>query len=311
MRGRNAKIAAAAAGLVLAAGGVATAASVTVALGPTGPQPAVLTADWGDTLAFVNNDTVAHGLTVSREGLAGGQVPPGGTITGVVTARAGSYQFHQTGTKSYAGTVEVTAGGTVTLKVRSTDLLYGQRVAFSGVATKPGTPVVLEERLLGDATWQDAATVTSDSAGAFAATIPLARGAKLRATIDAGQVRSGQIDIAVAPRLTLAPSTHRAKAGHVVGLRARLEPVASARRVTLLACTPQVGRWQPIATARTTAAGTASFRWKAAAGKTLLRASVGRKDAAQGFAPRESARIAVTGVGPLPAAKHHRPRRAC
>lgn len=310
MRGRKAQIAAAAAGLLLAAGGVATAATVTVALGPNGPQPAELTADWGDTLAFVNNDTVAHGVTASRGDLVGGQVPPGGTITGVVTARAGSYQFRQTGAKSFAGTLEVTAEGTVSLKVRATDLLFGQRVAFSGVSTKPGTPVVLEERLLGDATWHDAATVTSGPDGSFAATIPLERGAKLRATIDGGQVRSGQLSISVAPRLTL-KAPHRTTAGHRISLRARLTPRGAARRVSLLACTPGVGRWSPVASAATTAAGTASFRWKAPAGKTLLRASVSRKDAAEGYAPRASARVSVTAAGPLPRVKHHRAPRAC
>ncbi len=311
MRGRRAQIAALVAGLLLAAGGVAAAATVTVALGPSGPQPGAVTVDWGDTLAFVNNDSVAHGVTVSRDGLVSGSVPPGATLAGVVTAKAGTYQFHQTGSKSFPGSVEVTAGGTVSLKVRSTDLLFGQRVAFSGVATKPGTPVVVEERLLGDASWHDAATVTSGEDGTFAATIPLARGAKLRASIDAGQVRSGQLTVSVAPRLTLTAAAHRTTAGQKIAFHARLTPHGAARRVSLLACTASVGRWQPIATAATSAAGTASFRWKAAAGKTLFRASVSRKDAAQGFSPRESASVAVTAAGPLPRAKHHRARRAC
>ena len=310
MRGRKAQIAAVAAGLLLAAGGVATAATVTVALGPNGPQPAALTADWGDTLAFVNNDTVAHGITSSRGDLVGGQVPPGGTITGVVTARAGSYQFRQTGTKNFSGTLEVTAAGTVSLKVRSTDLLFGQRVVFSGVSTKPGTPVVLEERLAGDATWQDAATLTAGPDGSFAASIPLERGAKLRATIDGGQVRSGQLSISVAPRLTL-DGPRRTTAGHRIALRARVTPRGAAHRVTLLACTPGVGRWSPVSTVAASAAGTASFHWKAPAGKTFLRASVTRKNAAQGFGPRASARISVTASGPLPRVKHHRAPRAC
>jgi plastocyanin len=311
MTSRKRQFAFAAVVVVLAAVGIASAATLTVGLGATGPQPADITVDWGDTVAFVNNDTVAHGIASSRSDLSSGLVAPGGTTTAVVTARAGSYQYRQTGSKNLSGTVEVTASGRVTLVIRVADLLYGQRLSLNGVATKGSTPVIVEERAIGDAQWTPTATLTSGEDGTYAATLSLARSAKLRATIDGGQIRSGQVTVRVAPRLSFRAAAHRTHVGHTVVLRAALTPPGAARRVTFLECAASVGRWQTAGTARTTSVGVASLRWRALPGKTLLRASIGRKDAEQGFAPGESAQVAVTGAGAVAAPKHDRPHGSC
>ena len=57
------------AGAALFGVGVALADSAaTVSLTSTGPQPATVTINWGDTVAFVNVDSVAHSLSSTVTG---------------------------------------------------------------------------------------------------------------------------------------------------------------------------------------------------------------------------------------------------
>src|SRR5262249_26927426 len=48
------------------AAGVASAATLTVTLGSTGPQPKTTTVGWGDTVTFTNADSVAHVITAAK-----------------------------------------------------------------------------------------------------------------------------------------------------------------------------------------------------------------------------------------------------
>ena len=75
--------------------------------------------EWGDTLAFVNGDSVTHAITSPHDDVGPATLAPGATVGGTETAHAGSYQYRQTGGKSFVGTVVVTATGKVTLKARS------------------------------------------------------------------------------------------------------------------------------------------------------------------------------------------------
>ncbi len=59
----------AAASIALGAAGFALAGGVAVTLGPSGPQPKVVTVSWGDTLSFANGDSVTHAITSPRDDL--------------------------------------------------------------------------------------------------------------------------------------------------------------------------------------------------------------------------------------------------
>ena len=299
---------AAAAAVALAAGGYALAAGVTVTLGASGPQPGVVTADWGDTLAFVNGDSVTHGITSPRTDLQATAIAPAATYVNVVTAHAGSYQYRQTGEKSFTGTVVVLATGTVELRARSRSLVYGRPLKLSGSAGKPETPVLVEARLAGDTAWKPAATISSNGDGSFAVDIALERSGKLRASIDGGQVRSAVIAVDVAPALAIVSVVRQTKAGHTVPVVARLTPPLAASRVTLSQCSASTAGWRAVATRLPAPGGRITFRWKAGYGRTLLRVAIKRSDTAAGFAAVTSTAVAVTGSGVNPSRKHRAPR---
>ena len=292
----------------LAFGGYALAAGVTVTLGPTGPQPGLVTADWGDTLAFVNGDSVVHGITSPLTDLQATAIPPAATYTSVVMAHVGSYQYRQTGAKDLPGTVVVLATGTLTLNASTKSLPYGRPLKLSGVVTKLDTPILVEERLTGDTAWQPAATVSSIGDGSFAVALALKRSAKLRASIDGGQIRSAVIAVSVSPVLAIVSVVRHTKVGRTLPVVAHLAPPHAAARVTLSQCNAATGGWRAVATKRPAAGGGIAFRWKAGYGRTLLRVSMKRSDAAPGFAAVTSAAVAVTGTGVNPSRKHRTPR---
>ena len=292
---------------MLAAAGYAVAAGVTVTLGASGPQPGTVTADWGDTLAFVNGDSVTHGITSPRTELQTTAIAPAATYTSVVTVHAGSYQYRQTGDKSFPGTIVVLATGSVKLKA-PTSLVYGRPLKLSGTASKPATPVLVEERLTGDTAWHQAATISSGDDGSFALVVALKRSGKLRASIDGGQVRSALIAVSVTPVLAIASVARRTTAGRTLPVVVRLAPPRAGSRVTLAQCSADTVGWRVVATKHSTASGKVAFRWKAGYGRILLRAELKRADAAPGFAAVTSAAVAVTSAGVNPSRKHRAPR---
>ncbi len=310
MRGLLKPFAIGAAAVVVATAGFALAASVTVTLGPSGPQPAKATVEWGDTLAFVNGDSVTHGITSPHDDIGPATLAPGATVGGTVTARSGSYQFRQTGGKSFVGTVVVTATGTVTLKASKATVVYGQAVLLSGVASKPETPVLLEQRPSGDTAWRPLATVASAADGKFAQSVRLELSAKLRASIAGGQIRSAPVVVALEPLLTISSTARATKVGRSIPVSTRLSPAKAATRVTLYECSPYTHGWHAVAAKPPGLSGRITFRWTAGYGRTLLRAEVERRDAAPGFRPGQSSTIAVIATGAAPGGKN-RPRLSC
>jgi len=295
--------------LVVSTAGFALAASVSITLGPKGPDPAVATVEWGDTLSFVNGDSVTHAITSAHNDVGPATLAPGATVGGTVTAKAGSYQYRQTGGKSYVGTVVVTATGTVTLKASKATIVYGQAVVLSGVSSKPDTPVLIEQRVSGDATWKPVGTVASGADGVFSDTVRPQLSTKLRASIAGGQLRSDVVAVALKPALAISSSARVTKTGHVLPVGARVSPPGAARRVTLLACSPYSHGWHSVGAKAPGPGGRVTFAWKAGYGRTLLRAQIQRSDVAQGFQAQQSGTIAITGIGSPP--DRNRPKHAC
>lgn len=299
-----------AAAVALAAAGFALAGTVSITLGPKGPQPAIATAEWGDTLAFVNGDSVTHGITSPGAGFGVTAISPGSTYAGAVTARAGSHQFRQTGGKSFVGTVVVTATGTVTLKAARSTVVYGQAVVLTGVASKPDTPVLIEQRLTGDTSWHPLASVSSAADGTFSESVQLELSARLRASIAGGQIRSATVAVALKPVLSISSIGRRTKVGHTIPISVRLNPARAARRVTLFECSPYTSGWRAVTTKPPGLSGRMTFRWTAGYGRTLLRAAVERRYATPGFEAQQSGTIAVTASAAPPGGKN-RPTHGC
>ncbi len=310
MRGLFKSVAIGAAAVVVATAGFALAAEVSITLGPKGPQPAVATVEWGDTLSFVNGDAVTHEITSAHNDIGPATLAPGATVGGTVTAHAGSYQFRQTGGKSFVGTVVVTATGTVTLKASKTTVVYGQAVLLSGISSKADTAVLLEQRLSGDTAWRPLATVTSAADGTFGDVVKPELSTKLRASIAGGQLRSAPVAVALAPLLTISSSARATKVGRSIPVSTRLSPAKAATRVTLYACSPYTHGWQTVAAKPPGLSGRITFRWTAGYGRTLLRAEVERRYAAPGFLTGKSSTIAVTATGVPPGGKN-RPKPNC
>jgi hypothetical protein len=294
-------VAVATAGLV--ASGYAAAAHVAVVLGPAGPHPAVVSVDWGQTLDLVNGDSVAHGLASPRPGLNAATVAPGATFSAVMTGRAGTVAYHQTGPRRFDGTVVVVLSGSVSLHKPAHPVPYGRQLRLSGKTTAR-IPVAIEERLAGDTAWESVRTVTSGSTGDFSATLALAVGGRVRAAIDGGQVRSQRVEVSVAPHVTLTATSHRAPVGRRIALRARVLPATATKLVYLYACSPRKGRWHRLVSRQISAAGVTSFRVPTAPGLTRLRAMVRQRGAAPGYAAASSRRVSVTGTGRAPRVTH-------
>jgi plastocyanin len=296
----------------LATAGFALGSGVSVTLGPSGPQPKVVSVHWGDTVSIVNGDGVTHGITSPRPDLQAPALAPGATYTNVVTFRTGTYQYRQTGGKSFPGDIVVSVTGTVSLKASTLSVVYGRTIALRGVSSIVSTPVLVEQRPRGARDWKPLATLQAADDGSFSTTAKLALGTNLRASVASGQIRSGVLRVAVRPSIAISSNAKKTLAGRTIDVRARMAPANGAKRLTLLACAVTTGAWKKVAAKRPGPGGGALFRWKAQAGKTLLRVVINHRDSVDGYTPTTSARIAVTAKGALPAKRHNaRPRRAC
>jgi plastocyanin len=310
VRGLLKPFAVVAAAVVAATAGFALAATVSVTLGPKGPQPAVVSVEWGDTLQFVNGDSVTHAITSPHDDIGPATLAPGATVGGTVTLHAGSYQFRQTGGKNFVGTVVVTATGTVTLKASRRTVVYGQAVTLSGVTSKADTPVLIEQRTVGATAWSTVTTVSSAADGTFGDVVKPELSTRLRASVAGGQIRSAPVAVALAPALSISSTARATRVGRTIPISARLSPASAATRITLSECSPYTQGWRTVATRPPGLGGRVTFRWTAGYGRTLLRAGIGRRDAAPGFLTQQSATIAVIAAGSPPNGKV-RPSRGC
>jgi plastocyanin len=266
--------------ITLGAAGFALADTQAVSLNNDGPDPATVTVNWGDSLEIQNADSVAHGLTSRYPELKVDTIPPGQTYTTFFTNKTVTYGYRQTGPKRYPGVVIVRFSGRVSLSARPSAVARGKAVTLKGVASLHHTAVLLELRSAGSPTWSRLKVVTSSSNGGFAAKVALLRGGRVRASIEAGRIRSRLATIAVRPAISVS------RRGRSV--RARLIPAGAASRLTLQ-CRSH-GRWRRIAYRAPNGAGVVSFR-----ARGRVRVSVLRGDVSPGFAPASSRVLSLGG----------------
>jgi plastocyanin len=257
----------------LGAAGFALAGQTTLSLTSSGPDPETATVPWGATVVITNADSVPHRLVSSHEELQTPPIQPHQTYTTTFTTKGRAYSYRQIGGKAgYSGKVVVDFSGSVSLRASAAVVALGRTVRLSGRTTIRDTPVAIQVRRASNQPWELLASPTSDGRGAFAVTLRLARGGKLRATVAAGQIRSLTAVVNVRPRLT---------ASRVGGtVRARVVPARSAVKLTL-ECSAH-GHWKRVASKRPGATGVVTF---AARGGHSGRVAVEHADAVDGYAP--------------------------
>ncbi len=260
--------------LALGAAGYALAGrTTTLTLTYAGPDPDTTTVPWGETVVITNSDSVSHSLVSSHAELQTPSILPHGTYTTVFTTKTHAYSYRQVGgSAGYSGKVVVDFTGSVSLHVSRSTVALGRAVTLSGTTTIRSTPVTIQVRRAGNQPWAVLATVASNARGAFATTLRLQRGGKLRASVAAGQIRSLTATVDVRPRLT---AKRRGKT-----IRARLAPARAAARLTL-ECAAGHGHWKRAASKRVGRSGLVSF---AAHGARPGRIVVEHADAAAGYA---------------------------
>jgi hypothetical protein len=320
--------------VALAGAGLALGAGFTVTLGSTGPSPANLAVNWGDTVTFSNPDSTEHGLVFTKraprqEGATttttttgtttttpGNAIPPGGTYVGVFDGKKGRYPYKElvtvttkggTKQKSFAGNIVVNLSGAVTLKASKRTIVYGTPVDFTGRSTLLGFPVAIHERDPDDE-WGEVVTVTPAADGTFSARLVPEIGASFRATAAAAQLVSPKVKVLVKPRLTIRVSSRRAKARHRVRVTVAVEPDEDAVTSVVLmrSYNPKHAtqvRWKSLLTKKVDEDGRVVFTVRALSGKSLFRAQVSRLNLEPGYTPTVSGVVSVTGVGGVSATK--------
>jgi plastocyanin len=275
--------------------GAALAASSVVTLGSSGPHPADVTVQWGDTVTFTNGSGETHGVTIPRLTVASPPIPPGGSWAQVFDGRTGNYQFRQTGSKNFPGTVVVQLMGTVTMTATPAIVTYGKAVTFRGTAL-PGFPVKLEYQATGQAgVWKEAGTVQAASDGAWSTSLVPEVGGRYRATAAADQLRSPVLAVGVRPRISVT-APRRARAGSRVTLRVRIAPAGAGTTADLERYNSRGRRWVREARGRINASGRVSFRVRATPGRSLFRIELLRFALRPGYESVTGKAFSVTGT---------------
>jgi plastocyanin len=282
---------------VLALGGFALAASSTITLGSTGPTPASLTIGWGDTVSFVNGDSEAHVVTISRLEASSPSIPPGGTFTQAFDGRGGNYFFRQLGTRNFNGNIALEVKGRVTISANATVVPFGRSVTLRGTSPYPGTPVVIEQRHPGGSSeWADLRTLTAGGDGAWSTAVRPATGRQYRATVAAKQLRSASVAISLTPLIRITGYPRRVKAGRPATVSARITPAVAATGAELERWDTRRKSWSRVASSPVRR-GRVTLRWpEAEKGRTRVRVSVRRGSLASGFEPSASPAVVVTGA---------------
>jgi plastocyanin len=280
----------------LAAGGFAVAATTSITLGSSGPQPATVTVAWGDTVAFTNADAEAHAVTIPRVSAVSPSIPPGGSWPFVFDGADGNYSFRQLGRRQYVGTIFVQVGGQVALRSVPPTITFGGTAVLRGTMPYGGTAVVISHRLTGEeAEWADLETVTAEPDGSFSLRVRPEIASRYRATVAAGQLRSSPVAVGVMPRIALTATPRRTTAGRPVTIRATITPASSATRADLMRYDPTRKRWSRLDRRRVDARGRVSFRFPAERGSRRLRVALVRVGLKPGFDNSLSRTVTVTG----------------
>lgn len=205
------------AALALLVTAAATAKTFTVTLTKSGFAPSTITVAQGDTVQFVNSDTVTHQITFkSTAGVTCTSNPltlAAGQSGSCTFANAGSYSYSDPAAKgnAFKGSVVVTAAAeTLSLAAMPHLLVYGATSTLSGVVSThvSGEKLDVMAQQCGAASATKLMTVATTTNGAFSAVVkPLANTAY---TVKGRNASSSPVTISVRPKLHLAKvAAHR------------------------------------------------------------------------------------------------------
>jgi plastocyanin len=278
----------------LAPAGYALAAGVTIGLGPSGPQPAAITVNWGDTVTFVNKDSSPHVVSSRTANFTSPTLNPGQSYEHIFNGTARKYSYDQGPGRSLNGTVDVRLSGTLSLAASRRTVVFGRPIHLSGTSSLGETPVDIQAREANQ--WKVVATLTPATDGTFRGDLVATIGNKYRAATAANQLHSGQVRVNVAPALAVRASASHLRSGSRLVVRATVKPGNSATFASLMLFNAKRFRWQTVAT-RPIAAGVAVFRWTVPRGRSLLRVSLSGRSTIRGFSPTMSKSILIIGAG--------------
>lgn len=281
----------------LFAAGFALADTATVSLTASGPDPATVTVDWGDTVVFTNVDTVERSVTSQRAPFASGPISPGSSFEHRFEGRAGRYSFVQSGSRpTTSGVVEVVPSGKVSLAVRPATALHGSKVTITGTSSYTGTPVVIEFRQAGaSGDWKEALSLVASATGAYSGRIEATAGGRLRARVAGGQIASGLVSLHVQPRVTLRVEPRRVRAGARTVVTGTISPTSAASMADLEMFDADMRSWRREMSRRVSRNGTVRFSFRVAKGRTQLRIVLRRGALQPGFIPIASSPRVIVG----------------
>ena len=191
----------------------AAAGTVTVSITKNGYVPRVVTIAVGDSVQFMNTDTVAHQVVFKKTG--GVTCAPNPLVlqpaqSGTCTfANAGSYSYSDPNARgnTFRGTVTVTGpappADTLTLTVKPRIVAYGGKVALSGLLSsqKVGENVDILAQACGQNAATKVTTVQTATGGAFVAVVTPRQSTVY--TVKVMNTTSNAVSEKVRPRLRL------------------------------------------------------------------------------------------------------------
>jgi hypothetical protein len=290
------------AGVALFGAGLALADSQVVTMTATGPQPARVTVNWGDTVNFVNADSSAHSLSSTDPEIGTVTVAPSQTLPITFAGKVGARAYVMSGKpKSFYGPAVVVAlNGTLDLTASTGVVRYGQSTQLLGhLVLQPGAAVSIQQRPLnrygnGNGVWTVVAGPfpTLGSGGFSYGTTPSAS-AEYEAVAAAGQLVSKPVKVGVTPFIAFT-APRRVKAGQVFTIRISVRPAKATRTVDLEAYVPRQKRFHALGHVRLTSAGKGVARVTLQAGRTTLRLAVPSSGMATGFVSGATKAFVVT-----------------
>lgn len=206
------------ASLVFAAPALANA---DVQITRAGFQPAALSIAAGESVNWVNNDTVDHTLVSTAAKLQSPKLTPTDSF-GFTFATPGTFTVSDAGTPGLAMTIAVTPARLVSvrLSIAPKAVVSGSAASLRGTISthESGKPVRIEAQSCGSSTFTGVKTVTTGGGGAFALAVKPGSNTTYRVRYETGQATAAA---QVSPRLVLRRLGGGAFSAHLTGAKGR------------------------------------------------------------------------------------------
>jgi plastocyanin len=179
------------------------AVTKTVTIKTSGFSPAKVTVASGDSVKWVNSDTVNRQIVATGGQFASPVIRPGGSWTRVFDT-AGTFRYRDVFKSTQTGTVEVTGPPpSVSIAASAPIVTYGDTVTLGGKVSsgKASEQVVIYGKPYGEVSYLQLATVLTADGGLWSYTVK----PELLTTYQAQwkNLKSAEIQTAVEPKLTL------------------------------------------------------------------------------------------------------------